>query len=77
MRLVRIRCDLANYGMVEDLATARVLTVDIDNGLSAWPDGFAAFVNREVECRGATVKGIVRVALTVVLCPGTRAEAEA
>lgn len=63
MRLVRIRCDLVNYGLVDDPDAMRVFAVDIDNGLATWLDNLAAFVNRDIVHRSATVKGIVRVAL--------------
>ena len=63
MRLVRIRCDLVNYGMVDDPAAMQVFSVDIDSGLATWVDDLAAFVNRNIMHRGATFRGIVRVAL--------------
>ena len=63
MCLVRIRCDLVNYGMVDDSAAMQEVTVDIEHELATWLDNLAAFVNPVIVHRGATVKAIVRVAL--------------
>ena len=63
MCLVRIRCDLVNYGMVDDSAAMQEVTVDIDHELATWLDNLTAFVNPDIVHRGATVKAIVRVAL--------------
>ena len=63
MCLVRIRCDLVNYGMVDDPAAMHEVTVEIDHELAIWLDDLAAFVNADIVHRGATVKAIVRVAL--------------
>ena len=63
MCLVRVRCDLVNYGLLDDPAAIKEFTVDIDNGLAIWLEDLAASVNRNAIRRGGTIKGIVRVAL--------------
>ena len=63
MRLVRVRCDLVNYGLVDDPAATDEHTVEIEDDLATWLGSLAAFVNRDVIHRGATVRGILRMAL--------------
>ena len=63
MRLVRVRCDLVNYGLVDDLAAMQEHNVEIEDDLATWLGDLAASVNRDIMHRGAIVKGLVRVAL--------------
>ena len=42
MCLVRIRCDLVNYGMVDDAAALQEVTVDVDRELATWLDNLGA-----------------------------------
>lgn len=62
-RLVRIRLDLVNYGMLDDPAAVQECTVEIGNELAAWLEDLAAFVNRDTMCQGATIRALVCVAL--------------